>query len=66
MTDQPLPPCGCRTGCQHRLYPQLPAQRDCRAGIVPRPATLARTPEQAARARWDTWRHLRTLGATDG
>ena len=24
------------------------------------------TPEQTARARWSSWRRLRTLGATDG
>lgn len=30
-----MPPCGCRTGCQHRDHPGQPAQRECRAGIVP-------------------------------
>lgn len=30
-----MPPCGCRTGCQHRDHPDQPAQRECRAGIVP-------------------------------
>lgn len=106
----PLPPCGCRTGCQHRDHPQFPAQRECRAGVAPTgpgpgpveetPAQkVARvlgvelapwqaqvlnavlvlpewpevpdtdrsrveavfTPEQRARARWASWRSLRTV-----
>lgn len=63
-----LPPCGCRTGCEHRRNPQFTAQRECRAGIVPAgpPAPTvgflaAPTPEQTARARWASWRALRTM-----
>lgn len=30
------PPCGCHPpNCQHRDHPQLPAQRECREGVVP-------------------------------
>jgi hypothetical protein len=62
-----MPPCGCRTGCEHRRNPQFPAQRECRAGIVPDPLpakwsrALTLTPEQVARARWGQWRHLRRV-----
>lgn len=70
-----LPPCGCRTGCEHMRNPQFPAQRECRAGIMPTgrladgteylaacgsPPVLP-TSEQTARARWASWRALRTV-----
>jgi hypothetical protein len=35
MTDQPLPPCGCKNGCQHQEYPGFAAQRTCRFGHHP-------------------------------
>jgi hypothetical protein len=34
-----LPPCGCRTGCEHKINPQFRAQRSCRLGYFPRPPT---------------------------
>jgi hypothetical protein len=30
--NAPLPPCGCKRGCEHREHPQFPAQRECRLG----------------------------------
>ncbi len=28
----PLPPCGCKRGCEHREHPEFPEQRTCRLG----------------------------------
>lgn len=40
-----LPPCGCRSGCEHLRHPQFPAQRTCKLGAQP-----YRAPEPAGTA----------------
>jgi hypothetical protein len=39
MGSAELPPCGCRSGCEHLRHPQFPAQRACKAGVEPWPTT---------------------------
>jgi hypothetical protein len=60
--DQPLAPCGCRSGCQHRDHPQYAPQRSCRLGYV-RPTSPERGKTRPCALDDPHGAHVRTTGA---